>query len=351
MNGSTPWWEAPVASLSEEHKAKARDRQSQLTKPPGSLGQLEDLAIQLAGLQHLDRPCVDRVQISVFAGDHGVVAEGISRFPQSVTAAMVRNFAAGGAAINVLARTLDAALEVINLGTVDHLDDVDAVVHCVQGPGTANFVHEAAMTEAQLLGAFDAGRDSVTRAKAAGMQLFVAGEMGIGNTTAAAALACALTGQSPDDLAGPGTGLDETGVRHKAEVLRRALGCHQGHLDEPLEALRRLGGFEIAAMCGAYIAAAQAGLPVLIDGFISSSAALAAVRICPPARAWMMFGHSSAEPGHALLLRALQADAMLDLGMRLGEGSGAATALPLLRLACHLHNEMATFAEAGVAAG
>lgn len=349
MNSETPWLQVPAADLHPQFRLGAERRQTQLTKPLGSLGRLEELAIRLAEMQGSERPCMDRVHISVFAGDHGVVEEGVSRFPQSVTAAMVRNFDQGGAGINVLARAVGASLEVINLGTAEELGPVEGVLDVRLGPGTANFVNGPAMDVHQLSLAMNAGRHSAERARLAGAHLYIAGEMGIGNTTAAAALACALTGIGPDDLAGPGTGLDPEGVRHKAEVLRRALGCHQGQLHDPVECLRRLGGFEIAGMCGAYLSCAQMGLPMLVDGFISSAAALTAVRICPGARQWMFFAHTSAEPGHRHILQGLAADPLLDLGMRLGEGTGSVAAVPLLRMACDLHNQMATFAEAQVA--
>lgn len=349
MNRETPWLQVPVAPLDTAALEQAAQRQTQLTKPLGSLGQLETLAIRLAGMQGTVKPCVDAVQISIFAGDHGVAAEGISRFPQSVTAEMVKNFAQGGAAISVLARSINARLEVINLGTVQELEPMPGVVDVRLGPGTANFVQAPAMDTHQLARAMNAGRHSAERARLAGMQLYLAGEMGIGNTTAAAALACALLQQPPQALAGPGTGLDAPGVAHKVQVLQRALAHHDGHLEDPVECLRRLGGFEIAAMSGAYLACAQMGLPTLIDGFISTAAALVTARICPQATQWMLFAHTSAEPGHQHILQALNAEPLLNLGMRLGEASGAAVAVPLLRLACALQGQMATFAEASVA--
>jgi nicotinate-nucleotide--dimethylbenzimidazole phosphoribosyltransferase len=204
------------------------------------------------------------------------------------------------------------------------------------------------MTEAQLAGALEAGRESVERALGARAQLYLGGDMGIGNTTAAAALACALLSARPEALAGPGTGLDERGVARKAAVIRRALQKHSAHLKSARDALQRLGGFEIAALAGAYVRCAQLGIPALIDGFICGAAALAARGMCPGARAWWLFAHRSKEPGHTAILAALEARPLLDLGMRLGEGSGAAVAVPLLRLACELHSGMATFAEAGV---
>jgi nicotinate-nucleotide--dimethylbenzimidazole phosphoribosyltransferase len=231
------------------------------------------------------------------------------------------------------------------------------VVRAVIAPMTANFATEPAMTKAQLLAALQAGCDSVLRAKDAAVQLFIGGEMGIANTTSAAAIACALLQESPTMLAGPGTGLDSHGVAHKAEVIGRALELHGLHPlpseddiggDGALEILRCVGGFEIAALTGAYLCAAQNGIPVLVDGFITTVAALVAVHINPDVRDWLLFAHTSAEPGHQRVLDALGAQPLLQLGMRLGEGSGAAVALPLLRLACSLHNGMATFGEAAV---
>jgi len=284
----------------------------------------------------------------VFAGDHGVAEEGVSLFPQAVTAEMVKNFARGGAAISVLARQLGATLEVVNLGTAFDTGELPGVLQCNLGKGTANFAQTAAMTESQLAAALQAGSDSAARAAKSGAALFIGGEMGIANTTAAAALACVLLKLQPQQLAGPGTGLDQAGVQHKAAVVARALALHEAYLGDPLEVLRRLGGFEIAALTGAFIGCAQRGIPVLVDGYITTAAALLAVRIQPSVADWLMYAHRSAEPGHILMLDALQAKPLLNLGMRLGEGSGAAVAVTIIRLACALHNEMATFAEAGV---
>jgi nicotinate-nucleotide--dimethylbenzimidazole phosphoribosyltransferase len=349
LNENTEWLSLAPAALDETARAAAVERQQNLTKPPGALGRLETAAIQLASQQGRGRPVLERVHIIVFAADHGVAAEGVSAFPQAVTAQMVANFARDGAAISVLARTLGASLEVINLGTVQDPGPLPKVLDLQLGPGTDNFCQGAAMDEAQLGRAMHAGRQGAERAKLAKADLFIGGEMGIGNTTAAAALACVLLQAEPEVIAGPGTGLDAAGVSHKIEVIRRALTFHQEVGSAPLEGLRRLGGFEIAALTGAYMACAHMGLPVLVDGFISSVAALVAERLCPGAVQWMLFSHTSAEPGHQSVLQALEAEPLLDLGMRLGEGSGAASAVPLLRLACALHNEMATFAEAGVA--
>ena len=342
------WTRASCAASNEAARAAALARQGQLTKPPGALARLEDIAVQLAALQGVERPQLQRIHISVFASDHGVAAEGVSVFPQAVTAEMVRNFARGGAAISVLAKQLSATLEVINLGTVSVVEALPGVRDERIAAGTANFLQQAAMTETQLAAALQSGRDAVLRAKQSGAQLFIGGEMGIANTTAASAIGCVLLQIAPVLLSGPGTGLDSSGVAHKARVIEQAIALHHLSHDNPLAALRHVGGFEIAGLCGAYIAAAQQDLPVLVDGFISSVAALAAVRINPAVRNWLLFGHTSAEPGHQRVLAALDAQPVLQLGMRLGEGSGAAVAVPILQLACALHNGMATFAEAGV---
>ncbi|HEY9131029.1 MAG TPA: nicotinate-nucleotide--dimethylbenzimidazole phosphoribosyltransferase [Dyella sp.] len=346
MNAS--WLERPVAPLNEAAIEAAAARQEQLTKPPGSLGEMEHVAIRLAGMQGQLKPCVDRIWISIFAGDHGVAAAGVSAFPQAVTGQMILNFAAGGAAISVLARELGATLEVVNLGTVNDPGECAGVRRAFIAAQTADFCAAPAMTETQLAEALAAGEHSVQLARDAGAQLFIGGEMGIGNTAVATALACAFLDEPPARLVGAGTGLDAAGIARKSEVIERALRRHAG-LTDPLAILRCLGGFELAALAGAYIAAAQAGLPVLVDGFIASAAALAAVRIQPGARDWLLFAHRSHERGHARVLEALHARPLLDLDLRLGEGSGAAAAVPLLRLACALHGGMATFAEAGVA--
>lgn len=346
---SNSWWQNPCKSIASQVVEQALARQQQLTKPAGSLGQLEPLAVRLAGLQGRLKPAIEQLWITIFAGDHGVVAEGVSAYPQEVTGQMLLNFVNGGAAISVLARQLAAQLEVVDLGTVTPNLELPGVRHLNLGLGTANFLQGPAMTRAQLEQALQAGRDSALRARGQGAQLFIGGEMGIGNTTAASAIACALLDIPVTQLAGPGTGLNAAGVSHKAQVIERALVLHQGARGDAWQALQDLGGFEIAALAGAYLACAQEGIAVLVDGFICSVAALVAVRLSPGCRPWLLFAHQGAEPGHRHVLQVLEADPLLDLGLRLGEGSGAALAVPLLRLACDLHGQMATFAEAAVA--
>ncbi|WP_263263905.1 nicotinate-nucleotide--dimethylbenzimidazole phosphoribosyltransferase [Pseudomonas sp. RIT-PI-S] len=345
---TTAWWQQPCAQAHAQFAEVALERQRQLTKPAGSLGQLEAIAVRLAALQGTPRPRVGEVHIGLFAGDHGVVAEGVSPYPQEVTGQMLRNFINGGAAISVLARSLGAHMAVVDMGTLVPLD-LPGVRQVRLGAGTRNFAREPAMTTAECEQALLAGRETAQSAANAGAQLFIGGEMGIGNTTAASALGCLLLDCPASELVGPGTGLDADGVSHKARVIEAARQRHAGTEREPLSVLACFGGFEIAALVGSYLGAAQAGLPVLVDGFICSVAALVAVRLNPGCQPWLFFAHQGAEPGHKRVLQALDAEPLLALGLRLGEGSGAALAVPLMRLACELHGGMATFAEAAVA--
>lgn len=343
---SSSWWQQPCRQPDATAEAAALARQAQLTKPSGALGALEALAVRLAALQGREKPSIVRPQLALFAGDHGVVAEGVSAYPQAVTAQMLGNFVAGGAAISVLAREQGVPLRLVDLGTIDLDLELPGVRHLRLGAGTANFAVEAAMTAEQCAAALQAGRETLQQTLLEGCDLFLAGEMGIGNTSAATALACALSDLTPARLTGPGTGLDGAGVGHKQAVIERALVLHREHLRDPFEALRRVGGFELAALAGAYIACAQAGVPAVVDGFICSAAALCALHLNPGVQPWLLFAHAGAEPGHAALLHELGGQPLLDLGLRLGEGSGAALALPLIKLACALHGGMATFSEA-----
>jgi nicotinate-nucleotide--dimethylbenzimidazole phosphoribosyltransferase len=333
---------------SASHREAARARQDQLTKPTGSLGRLETLAIDLAGLQHTDRPRADRVPITVFAGDHGVVAQGVSAYPQAVTIAMMANFCAGGAAISVLAREFGSRLEIVDAGTLAEAP-MSGVIADKPRRGTRDFSKETALELAELAFAFDCGKRAVARAAEAAPDLLIVGEMGIGNTTSAAAVAAALLHMKAEAIAGSGTGLDAAGRAHKARVIDAALALHGLAADSaPERALCAVGGLEIAAISGAIVTAAQRRIPLLIDGFIVSVAALAASRLNPSCRPYLIFSHRSAEQGHRIVLDALDARPLLDLDLRLGEGSGAALALPLVRSACALHKGMATFAEAAV---
>lgn len=342
------WINAPLASLQEAMQTAALERQGQLTKPPGSLGELEAMAVRLAAMQGVEKPSVDKVQIVVFAGDHGVTEEGVSAFPQVVTGEMIKNFSAGGAAISVLAQQQGAEFEVVNVGTVVDLPALEHVVDATVMKGTANFAHQAAMSPAQLAAALQVGKDSAERAHQKGATVFIGGDMGIGNTSAATALSAWVLDDDANNHVGPGTGLDAAGVSHKGQVIAAALAKHKAAMTSPLAALQYVGGLEIAALVGAYVRSAQLGVAILVDGFITTSAALIAAQIQPQITSWMFFSHASAEPGHQAMVKALGAKPILDLGMRLGEGSGAGVALSILKSACATHNHMATFAEAAV---
>jgi len=342
----TAWIETPCPAPSARHEAAARARQAALTKPPGSLGVLETLAVTLAALQATDRPRAVHAPVILFAGDHGVAAQGVSAYPASVTVEMLRNFASGGAAVAVLARELGVPLTVVDAGTLA-TEPIAGTVVDKPRCGTRDFTVEPAMTDGELAAALAAGRRAVAAAGPADLVLF--GEMGIGNTTSAAAVAAALLGTAPADIAGAGTGLDAEGIARKVVVIEAGLARHG--LDassDPRRILAAVGGLEIAALAGAIVTAAQAGRPVLVDGFIVTVAALAATRLNPGCIPWLIYSHRSAERGHAHVLAALGARPVLDLNLRLGEGSGAAAALAVLRLACALHNGMATFEEAAV---
>jgi nicotinate-nucleotide--dimethylbenzimidazole phosphoribosyltransferase len=351
MNEPTKW--AWVPAFDEDAAAKARAHQEQLTKPPGSLGRLEDLAVFYAGARGAFPVAAPvRARICVFAADHGVTAEGVSPYPSSVTAAMVSNFVAGGAAISVLARQHDIELRVVDVGIataeLPKVPEPKAAFasHPVR-PGTANLRREPAMTREEALRAINVGSVQAGIAAGEGVEVLGAGEMGIGNTTAAAAVVCALTGKEPELVVGRGTGVDAAGLARKIAVVREALDLHRP--SDPLGALAAVGGLEIAAMAGLMVGGAQQRVPVVVDGFISGAAALVATRLVPGVRDYLCFSHLSAERGHRVVCDALDARPLFDLGMRLGEGTGAALAISLLRAAVRLQSEMATFTSAGVA--
>ena len=324
----------------------AQARLDHLTKPPGSLGRLEELARQVAVIVGHDAPRVERPVIFTLAGDHGVVAEGVSAYPQAVTAQMVANFAAGGAAVNVLARHVGATVVVADLGVAADLGGLPRVAGRKVAPGTANLAKGPAMSREEAAVAIAAGASLVDEAAP---DCVGTGEMGIGNTTAASALTAALTGADPAGVTGRGTGLDEPAWRRKVEVIRRALVANRPDPRDPLGVLAALGGLEIAGLVGVLLAGAARRVPVVLDGFIATAAALVAVRLCPASREYLVASHRSAEPGHGRLLDALGLVPYLDLGMRLGEGTGAALGIGLLRAALACYTEMATFATAGVA--
>ena len=323
---------ASLPAADEEAGTAAARRQAVLTKPAGSLGRLEELAVFLAGWQGRPVPRLDRVEVVVFAGSHGVTRRGVSAFPAAVTAQMVANFAAGGAAINQLARQAGATLKVVPLA--------------MEEP-TADFTQAPAMDEAAFVAAVAAGMAAIGD----GVDLICLGEMGIGNTTAAAAVAAALFGGDGAGWVGRGTGVDDAGLARKAEAVDVALALHGAALGDPLEALRRVGGRELAAIFGATLAARLRAVPMLVDGFVASAAVAPLARLNQAGLAHALAGHVSAEAGHRRLLGHIGLEPLLDLGMRLGEASGACLAVNVLRAALACHEGMATFGEAGVAEG
>ncbi|WP_331694129.1 nicotinate-nucleotide--dimethylbenzimidazole phosphoribosyltransferase [Pandoraea sputorum] len=320
------------------------------TKPPGSLGALERVAHRIGRIQQSATPELTRPAMLVFAGDHGVVAAGVSPYPQAVTAQMVLNFLRGGAAINVFCRAGGIEMEVINAGVAADFPAHASLVDIPVARGTQNFVDMPAMTREQLETALAAGAARVVAHASRGTRMIGFGEMGIGNTSAAACLMQRLTGLPLADCVGRGTGVDDAGLARKTAVLERALATHPatGDTPDPLDTLATFGGFEIAMMAGAYLAAAKLGLVIVVDGFISTSALLVAARVAPAVLDYCVFAHASDETGHRAMLDALGAEPLLQLGLRLGEGTGAALAMPLIQAAAAFLREMATFEGAGV---
>ncbi len=320
------------------------------TKPPGSLGALERVAHRIGRIQQSATPELARPAMLVFAGDHGVVAAGVSPYPQAVTAQMVLNFLRGGAAINVFCRAGGIEMEVINAGVAADFPAHASLVDIPVARGTQNFVDTPAMTREQLETALAAGAARVVAHASRGTRMIGFGEMGIGNTSAAACLMQRLTGLPLADCVGRGTGVDDAGLARKTAVLERALAAHPavGETPDPLDTLATFGGFEIAMMTGAYLAAAKLGLVIVVDGFISTSALLVAARVAPAVLDYCVFAHASDETGHRAMLDALGAEPLLQLGLRLGEGTGAALAMPLIQAAAAFLREMATFEGAGV---
>ena len=337
----------PILPVDEEIRAAALAELDRKTKPRGSLGRLEELAAQIAAVHGSAAPDALRPAIVVAAADHGVAAEGVSAYPQEVTHQMLENFAAGGAAISVLARHLGAVLHVVDAGVVEPC--ADPIVRSLRlGPGTANAAHGPAMSREQASEAIARGVSLARELGDAGANVVALGDMGIGNTTSSAALAGALLGRAPADMCGPGTGLDAAGVAHKVSVVERMLAANPSAGADPLQALAAVGGFEIGLLAGVALGAAAGRAVVVLDGFITSVAALVATRLEPELGGYLVASHRSPEPGHAAVLDALALDPLLELGLRLGEASGAALALPLLEAARAILVEMATFEAAGV---
>lgn len=341
------FWATPLPALDEAAGEALRERLAGLTKPLGSLGRLEELAVHLGRITGETHPQVARRAVVVMAGDHGVTAEGVSTFPAEVTAQMVRNFLRGGAGINVLARQAGARVLVVDVGVSADLN-LPGLRSAKVRPGTANLAEGPAMSETEARAALTIGYDIAGELTNDGVEIIGTGEMGIGNTTPASALLAVFGHLEATEVVGMGTGLDSAGVEHKTAVLRRALQTNRPDPARPLEALARVGGLEIAALAGLILGCAYRRRPVVLDGFISGAAALVAEALAPGATAFMIPSHLSAEPGHRRLLDLLGLRAMLHLDLRLGEGTGAALAFPILEAATRIPWEMATFSEAAV---
>src|SRR6266705_6410696 len=336
-----------IAPPSAGGRQEAQRHLDSLTKPPGSLGRLEEIALRLALLSG-HAPAVTHPVIFTFAADHGVVAEGVSAYPPVVTAQMVENFLRGGAAVNVLARQAGARLVVADFGVAAPLTRSAELVACPIGPGTANIAAGPAMTREQAIQAIETGAALAQKALDAGADLLATGEMGIGNTTAASVIAAVLTGGAPERVTGRGTGIDDATLARKVAAVRRALEVNRPDARDGLDVLAKVGGFEIGGLVGVILAGAARRVPVVLDGFISGAAALVAATVAPASVHAMFASHRSAEPGHTRALAHLGLVPYLDLGLRLGEGTGAALFVHLARAAARVYTEMATFKSAGV---
>lgn len=342
---------ATITQVSEPNGAAmemARSRQQELTKPEGALGVLEGLSAQLAGMTGQLQPMLTPRTVIVCAGDHGVTAEGVSAYPSSVTQQMVLNFLNGGAAINVLARQFNVKVVVLDVGVAADLPTHPLLYAMKVRPGTGNLAREPAMLRSDAVAAVEAGIQVANQEIAAGARLLLTGDMGIGNTTPASAIVAVLTGTPVSQVVGMGTGIGLPGWRRKCEAIEQALALHLPDPNDPIDVLSKIGGLEIGAITGVILAAAAARIPVIIDGAIATAGAALAAKLCPNAKAFMIIGHRSAEPGHTVLLNYLELSPILDLNLHLGEGTGAVLALPILEAAVATLNEMATFSAANI---
>lgn len=337
-----------IVPVEDRWLEQARERQLQLTKPPGSLGRLEEIANRIAAIQGTLSPSAARARIVLFAADHGVCAERVNPYPQAVTAQMVANFLRGGAAINAIASAAGAELQIVDAGVSYEIPQIAGLIRRPVALGTKNFCVEPAMTSAQAQAALSLGIEMAHDAAAADCMLAGIGEMGIGNTTAASAVTAALTGLGAARVVGCGTGADGDCMARKRSAIERALALHGPHIQGPLDILARLGGFEIGAMCGFCLGSAARRVATVVDGFIATAAAALAVRFHAPVRDYLIPAHLSTEPGHEPLLAIVGHRPLLELQMRLGEGTGAALAIPIVRAAVAAFTGMATFASAGV---
>jgi nicotinate-nucleotide--dimethylbenzimidazole phosphoribosyltransferase len=338
---------ANVAPLDEAIVEQARARQLELTKPSGSLGRLEEIAVQISGIKQQVKPELQRKAVVVMAADHGVTQEGVSAFPADVTPQMVMNFLHGGAAINALARQANAEVVVVDIGVAAELTDAHLLSRKVR-QGTANMAKGPAMSHEEMLQAINVGVEVLTSLAEKGLDMVVTGEMGIGNTTAASAITASFLNVPVEQVTGRGTGINDEQLKQKIRIIEQSITLNAPIIDDPLDVLMKVGGLEIAGLVGVILAAAERRIPVVIDGFISSSAALVAYALCPAVRNYLFAGHISVERGHRLILEKLGLEPLLNLQLRLGEGTGAVLAMHIIEGAIRTHNDMATFAEASV---
>jgi len=336
-----------IGDLDTDVMDEARRRLDRLTKPQGSLGRLEELAVHIAGITKNPRPKIDRKSVIVMAADHGVAAEGVSAYPKEVTAQMVLNFLSGGAAINVLARHIGAHITVVDIGVAEDIEHPNLVVRKI-AYGTKNIAKQPAMSREEATEALNTGIDVFYEQHKRGLDAVVVGDMGIANTTPSAAVICAITGEPAERIVGRGTGIDNARLTRKIEVVEEALSLHKPDPEDGIDVLSKVGGFEIGGLAGVVLAAAAERIPTLLDGFISTAAALIAYKLNPKVRNFLIAGHLSTEAGHRTALQYLDLKPLLALDMRLGEGTGATLALNIVEAALKILDEMATFDEAGV---
>jgi len=337
-----------IRPLDEKAMNEARARQNLLTKPEGSLGRLEDLSIQIAGIQRKAIPEINHKAIITMAGDHGVVAEGVGNWPQEVTAQMVDNFLIGGAGINVMAKQAGARNIIVDIGIATEMKPHPKLISRKVAPGTGNIAAGTAMTPEQAVKAVETGIEIVNDEIARGLDIVGTGDMGIGNTTASSAICVVITGRNPSEVTGRGTGISDEQLEHKISIVEKALAVNRPDSSQPLDILAKVGGLEIGGLTGVILGSSAQRIPVVIDGFISGAAALIAVSLAPMCKDYLIASHVSAETGHHAMLEHMGLTPLLDLGLRLGEGTGAALGIFLCDTAVKVLSDMSTFAEAGV---